>query len=45
VPGERHAALEGPQRLIEGHVAPLEPRHQALELRQGFFEINGFGIA
>jgi hypothetical protein len=45
VPGERHAALERPQRLIERHVAPLEPCYQALELRQGFFKINGFGIA
>jgi hypothetical protein len=45
VPGERHAPLERPQRLIERHVAPLEPRHQALELRQRFLKINRFGIA
>jgi hypothetical protein len=44
VPGERHAALEGPQRLIERHIAPLESLYEALELRQGFFKINGFVI-
>ena len=42
---ERYATLESPQRLIERHVAALEPRHEALELRQRFLKINGFGIA
>lgn len=45
VPGERHSALERPQRLIEWHITALEPLDQTLELDQRLFKINGFVIA
>jgi len=45
MPRERHTTLEGPQGLIERHIAPLEPLNEALEFRQGFFKINRFVIA
>ena len=44
VPRERHTALEGAQRLIEWHVAALEPLHEAFEFRQGLLKINGFVV-
>jgi len=44
LPGECHATLERPQRLIERDIAALEPLHEALELRQGFFEIDRFVV-
>ncbi len=40
--GERDAALEGFQRLIERQIAALQPRHQSLELRESLLEIRRF---
>jgi hypothetical protein len=45
LPRECHAALERPQRLIERHIASLEPLHEALELREGCFEVHGLVVA
>jgi hypothetical protein len=45
VTGERHAALERSQRLIERHIAALEPFHQALEFDQCLLKIDGFAVA
>jgi len=45
MPGQCHAALKSPQRVIEWHIASLEPLDEALELRQSFLEIDGSVVA
>jgi len=42
MPGERNAALEGLQSLLEGQIAALEASNQGLKLRERLLEIGRF---
>src|SRR5690348_2450876 len=45
VAGERDAALEGLQCLIERQIAALETLDQGLELRERFLKVGGSAVA